>query len=70
MEAYFTATLQHLTQLGTLNATFTGAEHAEVPALYFLAKLKALRAVPDSDLCEIHKAKVTHGDVRLLQDAQ
>ena len=39
MEAYFTATLQHLTQLGTLNATFTGAEHAEVPALYFLAEL-------------------------------
>ena len=41
----------------------------EVPALYFLAELKALRAIPDTDLREIHKAKIAYGGVRLMQDA-
>ena len=40
----------------------------DTPALYFLGEVKALQAVPADELCEIHKAKLAYGGVRLVQE--
>jgi hypothetical protein len=40
----------------------------EVPAPYFLAEILSLHRLSQDERCQIHKAKLAYGDVRLWQD--
>ena len=48
---------------------FRNRDAMETPALYFLSEIPALLNRTPEERREIHKAKLTYGEVRLLQDA-